>query len=92
MPKRIRKAKNEIVLTKEEDELVDEISKALELRGFIRHNYYWTGHRYVNYVSVWLNSDRKLSVRVIHGSIKEGWEDFVLPLDMESVSKICINL
>ena len=75
-------------LTKAESKLIDELSEVLESRGFSQHEFSWVGNRDINYVSVILTSDKKLWVRVVYGSIKEGWEEFILPLETESANKI----
>lgn len=80
--------------TKAQKQAITEIGEALKANGFLGDGY-WNAtsarHGY-RYVSVSIGFDYQLHVRVIHGSIKEGWEDFVLPLEVASVSKICSHL
>lgn len=77
--------------SKAQKQAIVEIGEALKLNGFVG-NSYWSAKRDYRHVSVSIGFDYQLHVRVIHGSIKEGWEDFVLPLEMASVSKICSHL
>lgn len=77
--------------TKEQKKAITEIGEALKLNGFLGDDY-WNAKRDNRYISVSIGFDMQLHVRVIHGSIKEGWEDFVLPLEVASVSKICSHL
>jgi hypothetical protein len=87
MSKRLKKQRP----TKAQVKAITEIGDALKLNGFLGENY-WSHKRSINYVSVSIGFDYQLHVRVIHGSIKEGWEDFVLPLEVASVGKICSHL
>lgn len=87
MAKRLKKQRP----SKAQVKAISDIGDALKLNGFIGEDY-WSHKRDINYVSVSIGFDYQLHVRVIHGSIKEGWEDFVLPLEVASVSKICSHL
>lgn len=87
MAKRITKQRP----TKAQKKAITEIDEALKLNGFLGQDY-WSHKRDRTYVTVSVGFDYQLHVHVIHGSIKEGWEDFVLPLDVASVGKICSHL